>query len=96
MYYQLLKNSLPRDAEISCAVCEAAAAHRLLVPPVVLLRTPRPAIAVPPERRGLCLACGRGRHALSFVADEEIDQLRLVMKKGGHPDWDDRPVRVRE
>ncbi len=78
MYYQLLKNALPRDAELQCAVCDCTAEHRLLVPPVVLLRTPRAPIAVPPERRGLCHECGRGRHTLSFVADEEITRLRRV------------------
>jgi hypothetical protein len=78
MYYQLLTRGLPRDAEIGCAVCDRPAEHRLLVPPLDLLRTPRPPIAVPPERRGLCRECGRGRHALSFVDDEEITKLRDV------------------
>lgn len=35
-----------------------------------------PPVAIEPERRGLCRECGRGRHALSFVSDEEIERLR--------------------
>jgi hypothetical protein len=80
MIYQLLKNALPRDAEIDCAVCGGAAEHRLLVPPVELLRTPRLPIAVPPEHRGLCHQCGRGRHSLSFLDDEEILHLQRLRR----------------
>ena len=79
MFYQLLKNSLPRGVDIDCAICGRAAAHRLLVPPVEVLRTPRAPIAVDPERRGLCYDCGRGRHSLSFVADEEIQSLQRLL-----------------
>jgi hypothetical protein len=84
VYYQLLKHGFPRDADIACAICQAPAEHRLLVSPTVLLSTMRLRVAVPPERRGLCRECGRGRHSLSFVADDEIESLRRDETAGRH------------
>ena len=80
MYYQLLRDEARKDACMTCALCDRPAQHRLLVPPNVLSRRPQPEIAVPRERRGLCRECGRGRHALSVLTDEDIDRLR----DGGH------------
>jgi hypothetical protein len=76
MHYQLLRSGVPRDAALECAICDEPAEHRLLVSPAVLSRPDATNIGVPRERRGLCRECGRGRHALSFVDDEEIEALR--------------------
>jgi hypothetical protein len=67
---------MPRDAALSCAICDRPAVHRLLVPPAILSRAQVAPIGVPRERRGLCRECGLGRHSLSFVSDDELQALR--------------------
>jgi hypothetical protein len=82
MHYQLLRDGFLRwkDADIYCAVCHDPALHRLLVSPDLLVTTSSERFKVPPELRGLCRECGRGRHSFSYVSDDEIERLRDCRK----------------
>jgi hypothetical protein len=76
MHYEFVRDGLRRDPNIICAICDRTAQHRLALPASLITKLAAQAMTVPPERRGLCRECGRGRHSLSMLSDEEIGRLR--------------------
>ena len=76
MHYEFVRDGLRRDPNITCAVCSRTAQHRLALPASLITKLAVQVTAVPPERRGLCRECGRGRHSLSMLSDEDIESLR--------------------
>jgi hypothetical protein len=81
MHYEFVRDGLRRDPDVICAVCNSTAYHRLALPPSVITQVPTHTTAVPPERRGLCRECGRGRHSLSILSDEDIERLRRSARR---------------
>jgi len=81
VHYEFVRDGFRSNIGIRCAVCNGNAQHRLTLPATIVNRANGHTVPVPPELRGLCRECGRGRHSFSFLSDEDLERLRLASER---------------